>query len=351
MRWNEIIRKQEPSEEECLEAISQNVWSIREMRNPGERVLREAVKKNPFVLEAVQEQTEEICLIALRDRNAAKRCYGMIHIPFTERMKESLLESSPETAYEHKEELGIRFDPEEKENLFLLMSLCPGVYKDDVPEEVMREFLERDGMILRGYTTDSKELQWVAIRNNPKAISCIRNPDPEMIRYVLKKNDYCLNLLKNKYKFPFTLTEEYLFLTLSADTKELSAKEILEEYRGGYTEELLKEVLRQRINEPCDEWLYFFQNHITPDVVDYIIEHGNPKGIQKYMTSEMLSSKNRLKNLLRRCPESISSVPEKYLSCSMFLVAARASKEPLNGYFYRTRFRIMKVLCRMLFRK
>ena len=353
MKWNEIIKEgHEPTEEECLEAVSQNPWSIREMRNPSEKVRIKAVEENPRVLEAIQDQTEEICLVVLRNEYTAAACYKLINIPFTERMKEALLESSPRTAYQNRETLGLRFDPEEKENLFRLMSSCPEVYTDEIPSGVMRGFLERDGTILRGYETDSVELMWAAIRNNPKAI-CFVKPTPDMIRYALGKNDSCLMCLTYSCHSCFIFSEEYLFIALAAETKELTAKEILEIYKehGELTDSIFREVLRQRINDPCD-WLGYFQRFITPEVIDRIIEQGNPENIIRYIPNDSFLTKTRLKNLFRKVPNDISIFPEKYLSCSMFFVAAKSDPSSMSrGYYVSWRFNFMKWLCRHLYKK
>lgn len=74
------------TEDFCLEAVKKNSYALRYMKNQTEEICLEAVRQDGRVLHFVKDQTEAICLEAIKQNSLASQ-YVRIHSVF-ERLKE-----------------------------------------------------------------------------------------------------------------------------------------------------------------------------------------------------------------------------------------------------------------------
>ncbi|MBD3195404.1 MAG: DUF4116 domain-containing protein, partial [Candidatus Lokiarchaeota archaeon] len=75
VKQDEFVLKyvKEQTPEICLEAVKQNGYALQYVKDQTEEICLEAVKQDGFVLRYVKEQTPEICLEAVKQNGEALR--------------------------------------------------------------------------------------------------------------------------------------------------------------------------------------------------------------------------------------------------------------------------------------
>ena len=81
------------NEKDCLEAVKQDGYALRHVKEQTPEICLEAVKENGFAIKYVKEQTSEICVQAILNDKDAKRYIKPEILESEEFIRELLMET------------------------------------------------------------------------------------------------------------------------------------------------------------------------------------------------------------------------------------------------------------------
>lgn len=270
---------EDQTEELCLEAVRINPFELQYAKYKTPAVYEMAIKKDPDTIRFVDNPSEELCWTALKKSRSS---INSIKNP-TDEMIEYALKERPHfiKKFNVRPEILIEYLHHLSDKQLLSLKQ----YLTDLPEDKLYKLVKSTPKLIKVLEDPAYDLVMCALNEDPHVIEHIPNPSDEMIDCVIGKTPHILllDVVRNRSDYEFICWVTLAKYPHAIEVVEQPTEEMIDKYvdryfcllQDHYTEERAWKALRR------DSYALNSIKEPTIEMFEYVLEH-NAYVLQDY---------------------------------------------------------------------
>ncbi len=164
--WTLLKDIEDQTEELCLIAVEQNAFALQYAKDQTHKICMKAIQKDAFAIQCVKEQTPELCMFAVKQNGS---------------MLKYVKEQTPEICMEAVKQSKWNFD-----------------YVKEQTPEICMEVIKQDGHTLKHVKEQTHELCLEAVKQSGLALRFVKEQTPEICMEAVKRYGRALEYVKEQ---------------------------------------------------------------------------------------------------------------------------------------------------------